>query len=528
MKEGRGALPGLSSLTAFQAGPETWTALLPDNTLEGREGALSLDANCRNTQKVTEEILLRLWVQHGIEINCTHNRINYKPETTENAKEKELPTFNMLSNGHKYWLAGPMWEGVCRHGGQPPTEHESCMQVESAAVPNTMTLNDLMGLQDSLVQARFMETAKARAMTAPVQATHPRTGKPQIFERERKRCGCKAKLKIQRIMLFNQENGMHAHLVTITGNHTCCSNAHLANTRPQYPTVALRLTSSWLRPFTCNSLCSKDMLAQTVKEHFKALISTMGYNTHERVRVCISPHARDMDPLILASKNHSSDGKLAGGTMYITDASFGLLQAQITQLTNGVVNVASPNSTCCGIRAGGNQDTLQTLTTKQMPSSLELDERIEDPPIPEEGATCLITPLHPPPPPLPHTHTHYTRTLPLLALASILRHRTTPPFISSQCVLHQIPYTSTLIPSRSLPPLSYPSPYSEVRSSLRPPLEVVAMRSVIKCIGSICGVHKLHCRLLCLSVPRWDERRILTLCVFVLCGSCVLAGCCKC
>ena len=69
VKEGRGALPGLSSLTAFQAGPETWTALLPDNTLEGREGALSLDANCRNTQKVTEEILLRLWVQHGIEIN---------------------------------------------------------------------------------------------------------------------------------------------------------------------------------------------------------------------------------------------------------------------------------------------------------------------------------------------------------------------------------------------------------------------------------------------------------------------------
>jgi hypothetical protein len=121
------------------------------------------------------------------------------------------------------------------------------------------------------------------------------------------------------------------------------------------------------------------MLALTVKEHFQALISIMGYSVHARVQVCMTPHARDIEPLIRSSRTHADNDQIPGTKLGLTDYSLGLLQAQITQVTDGFVTVAVPDASCPGLCSQSGQSALPGPTTPHPPPSLELDERVDDP-----------------------------------------------------------------------------------------------------------------------------------------------------
>ena len=215
-------------------------ALLPENTVADKERLLSIDSNCRNTFKVKEEILLRLWIQHGIEMNCKKNHINCAAEEACSSKENVLPELTGIKHPHhRYWLAGPMWEGACRLGED--TRHRTPRRMTDLssgmltrpgpmASPDLMSLPDLLGMEDASVHTRLLDEAiqcleanpfqephtpvppyrlttlppyhhfRTYHLTTlpPFQETYPRTGKPRIFKWGRTRCNCNASLKIQR------------------------------------------------------------------------------------------------------------------------------------------------------------------------------------------------------------------------------------------------------------------------------------------------------------------------------------------
>ena len=392
---GTGKVHGLEAAPLFmQAGDDTWVAVLPEDTLHGNGHILGLGTSTSPTTNVLQEVLLRLWVVHGIELNAKHTTLS-TADNSQSPNSHTLPHSEHSQYLHKFWFAGPMWEGQCRRGStknKPPnksglaiddeqphslqTEQPHALQTANTPTPTSMemALSNCTAEQLALLSSRsaLLERAATLNDATPVcQQSSKKTC--NVFETTHIKCDCTASLKIQRIVLFDPTNGIPAHLVTLNGVHTCTTNKSLNAMRPKYPSVALNLAAEWATPWAMSGTDSGDVVATLITERFASLIEGLKYQPHPRLSTCLSPSFRDITPVVVAARKRAGEARRTS-QLQITDATINQVVHDIATSTGGRVRVITPK-----FLELESEPTIGIEGHKpNLPIELELDERVDD------------------------------------------------------------------------------------------------------------------------------------------------------
>ena len=384
--DGTGKVHGLEAAPLFtQCRDGTWVALLPEDTVHGNEHIMGLDAAASPTTKVLHEVLLRLWVVHGMELNAKHTSLSIS-DNSPSANPHTLPHSEHTQSQHQFWFAGPMWEGQCRRGSvtnqssnqsamRPHDEQQPrSLQIESTPTPTSMEMAMSNCNAEQLVllsnQSALLRRA-AKLNDGTPDYPHSTKKGCSIFKTTHTKCDCTASLKIQRVVLFDRTNGVPAHLVTLKGVHTCTKDKALNAMRPKYPSVALNLAAKWATPWAMSGTDRGDVVAMLITERFSSLIETFKYQPHPRLCTCLSPSFRDITPVVVAAKKRAGEGRKSL-QLQITDATIDKVAHAIETSTGDRVKVMTPK-------------LLQSIPTlalqghsPKVPLELELDERLDD------------------------------------------------------------------------------------------------------------------------------------------------------